>query len=56
MFGITSLLIAVVLTGIVVGICSKNRTVRIAAWCVSGICILGFVFFVMFALPRLLQR
>jgi hypothetical protein len=56
MLGITSVLATIVLAGIVVGICAKNRTVRIVAWCVSGICVLGFVLFVVFALPRLLQR
>jgi len=53
---ITSLLALVVLLSIAIGVFARNRTVRIAAWCVGGVVVLSFVLFVVFVVPRLLQR
>ena len=56
MLSITSVLTIVVIVSIIVGIFAKKRIVRVAAWCVAGICIIGYVLFVVFVLPHLLQR
>jgi hypothetical protein len=56
MYSITSVLVVVVLAGAVVDIFTENRIVRVAAWCITGICFIGFVLFVLLVLPRLLQR
>jgi hypothetical protein len=53
---LTSVLALVVLLSMAVGLFAKNRTVRTAAWCVGGIVVLSVVLFVVFVVPRLLQR
>jgi len=54
--GLTGLLAVVVLACIIIGICAKNRAVRLTAWCVAGAIVLAFVLFILFALPRMLPR
>ena len=54
--GLTGVLAVVVLACIIIGMCAKNRAVRITAWCVAGVCALAFVLFILFALPRILPR
>ena len=56
MMGLTGLLAVVVLACILIGLCAKNRAVRLAAWCAAGALVLAFVFFIFFALPRMLPR
>jgi hypothetical protein len=55
MIGITAILTIGFLAGAAVGIVVKHRGVRMAAWGVSGICLLGLLLFA-WALPRMLPR
>lgn len=55
MIGITAILTIGFLAGAAVGIIVKPRGVRIAAWCVAAICLIGLLLFA-WALPRMLQR
>jgi hypothetical protein len=56
MLSITSVLAIVVIVSIVTGIFVKKKIVRVAAWCVAGICVIGYVLFVVLIVPHLLQR
>ncbi len=56
MLSITSVLAIVVIVCIIAGIFVKKKIVRVAAWCVAGICVIGYVIFVVFIGPHLLQR
>jgi hypothetical protein len=55
MLGITGILTIGVFTSAVVGILAKTRGVRIAAWSVTALCIIGLLLFAC-ALPYLLRR
>ncbi|GEM_PF-3642604 len=56
MLGILLVLILILIAAILIGIFSENRMIRLIAWCMSGFCMVGTVFFLLYMLPRLLKR
>lgn len=53
--GITAILIVILLISAVFGVFTKNRGVRLAAWFVVGVCLMGFMLYFS-ATPHILQR
>jgi hypothetical protein len=55
MLSITGILTIALITGIGLGMITRNPVLRIAGWCIAGICALGPLLF-FWTMPNLLRR